>query len=67
MRIDLVLFLVVASVREAVETPLHLGARASLHRGFPWPGANPNGDADVRHDTLAEILDLHAGARHHRG
>lgn len=66
VRIDLVLFLVVAGIREAVETPLHLGTRASLHRGFPWPRASPDGHAYVRHDTLAEVLDLHAGARHHR-
>lgn len=67
MRVDLVLFLVVAGVREAIETPLHLGTRASLHRRLPWPRTNPNGHADIRHDALAEVLDFHAGARHHRG
>lgn len=66
LRPNLVRFLVVAGVREAGETPLHLGSRITLHRGFSRSGASSIARTYPGDDTLAKISHLHACIRHHR-
>lgn len=53
-------------VREAGETPVHLGSGVTLHRGLARSGTNAPARTYPVDDALAKVFHLHARIRHHR-